>query len=196
MSNDRQLQLALRRPHLRDIPPVTLPLGYSLRSYQPSDDEAWNRIICETFKTSSYDFDKAMRQDAAFKPERVLFIVCGDEPVATASAWLRPQFGPNTGYVHMVGTLPSHQGKRLGYYVSLGVLHRFREDGRIDSVLFTDDFRIPAIKTYIRLGFEPLLIQENQRQRWQMVLKTIAQTDLESSFKPILEGPLVKIEGL
>jgi mycothiol synthase len=39
--------------------------------------------------------------------------------------------------------------------------------GKEASILETDDFRIPAIKTYLRMGYKPLLIHENQAERWK-----------------------------
>jgi len=39
--------------------------------------------------------------------------------------------------------------------------------------LETDDYRLPAIKTYLNLGFEPLLVHENQRDRWRNILSAL-----------------------
>jgi len=95
-----------------------------------------------------------------------------------------------------VGVLPGHQGKHLGAKVSLAALRRFVEEGRIDAVLQTDDFRLPAIRTYLRLGFEPLPIHENQRQRWRAVFDEILRPDLVRQFQPTLDGPIARVEGL
>jgi mycothiol synthase len=58
-------------------------------------------------------------------------------------------------------------GKGLGLQVSLAALHHMANSGKEASILETDDFRIPAIKTYLRLGYKPLLIHENQAERWK-----------------------------
>jgi mycothiol synthase len=39
--------------------------------------------------------------------------------------------------------------------------------------LLTDDFRLPAIKTYLRLGFVPFLFEEGMEQRWREVLRRL-----------------------
>ncbi len=73
----------------------------------------------------------------------------------------------------MVGVRPGHQGKRLGYLVNLAALHKFAADGRKSSILETDDFRLAAIKTYINLGFTPLLVHENQQERWEKIYSVL-----------------------
>jgi mycothiol synthase len=65
-----------------------------------------------------------------------------------------------------------------------------RCEGRRRAELRTDDFRVAAIKTYLKLGFEPLLVAENQRRRWRDVLAAIGRGDLVERFAGILEGPI------
>jgi mycothiol synthase len=197
MSNERLIpQLVMRRVHLFDLPTVELPPGYSIRSFREGDEAAWERIIRVTFENPTYEFNQVMKSDPAYRPERVLFVVHGDEPVATASAWQVDRFGPVIGYLHMVGVSPEHQGKHLGYWVSIAVLHQFVEAGRMEAVLQTDDFRLPAIKTYVRMGFEPLLVHENQRERWRKNLGDLKRDDLVTQFRGILFGPVIQINGL
>lgn len=73
----------------------------------------------------------------------------------------------------MVGALSDHGGKGLGLQVSLAALYQMRRDGRLASILETDDFRIPAIKTYLKLGYKPLLIHKNQGDRWSQIFKSL-----------------------
>ena len=51
-------------------------------------------------------------------------------------------------------------------------------EGRTWAVLQTDDFRIPAVKTYLKLGFEPLIVHENQPKRWKDVFSAIGRPEL------------------
>jgi mycothiol synthase len=192
-------QLMMRRPTLSGLDKLLLPQCYSLRHYIDStDDRYWEQIISESFSArygSGYFADRLKSSDA-FRPERVLFICCNDKPVATASAWHSAKFGVTTGQVHYVGVLPGHQGKKLGYLISLAVLYRFVTDGFTDAILETDDFRIAAIKTYIKLGFEPLLVNENQRQRWKDVLSEIVpDNQLELKFADNLSMPIQIFNG-
>ncbi len=180
------------RRNLADLPAVTLPGGYTIRPYEPGLDRAWEYVIGQSFGWDAAEgrFRTQMRYDYAFRPERVLFVFRGNDPVATASAWYRPHFGRETGYLHMVGVLPAEAGRGLGLQVSLACLHRMAAEGRRDVVLETDDFRIAAVKTYLKLDFVPRLVHENQRQRWRDVLTEIGRQDLIDAHAAILNGPL------
>ncbi len=185
-------QLRMRRPDLRKLPPVRLPEGCALRSYRPGDDAHWVRIIAESFgeEADHISFEQRMRTDPAFRPERVFFITKDDDPVATASAYYKPTEDPAAGVLHYVGVLTEHHGRKLGYWVCLAALHRMAAEGRAAAWLSTDDFRAPAIKTYLNLGFLPLLVHENQRERWRRVLAGMGLTELLDAFGEILEGPV------
>jgi mycothiol synthase len=186
-----QPQLVMRRAHLRDLPPIELPPGYGLRHYRPGDEPAWERIIEATFE-ARHSFDDHMRADPAFLAERIWFVTHGAVPVATASAWVTPRFGPSIGCLHMVATLPAHQGRQLGFRVSVAALYRFVEEGRREAVLQTDDFRVAALKTYLRMGFEPLLVHDNQRERWLNIFRALSRPDLEERLASIFQGSLTR----
>ena len=114
-----------------------------------------------------------MRSDKYFQEESVYFVWHDNIPVATATAHYKPEYGVNTGYVHMVGVHSLHKRNGLGFLVSLAVLHHMFSEDRQDAVLQTDDFRIPAIKTYLNLGFTPEIIHQNQEQRWKDIYKEL-----------------------
>jgi mycothiol synthase len=168
-----QSQLVMMRMHLEDLPQPDLEPGYQLRHYAPGDEAGWNSLIGECFG-SGYDFDTTLGNDPLFLPERVLFIEHGNEIIATASAWRTPPlWGERTGVVHMVAASPRHAGHRLGYMVSLAVLHRFVSEGVQHAVLRTDDFRLPAIATYLKLGFKPYLDSLDHAQRWHAIYQNL-----------------------
>ncbi|MCE9589284.1 MAG: GNAT family N-acetyltransferase [Planctomycetes bacterium] len=184
-----QPQLVMWRPSIDALDPVKLAPGYAIRHWRPDDGPAWENVILHTFGGTP-NFETGMRADPAFRPERVLLVMRGDTAVATASAWHIPKYGMETGYLHMVATLPDHQGKGLGAAVSLTAMHHMRGEARRSAMLQTDDFRLPAVKAYLRLGFEPLLIHENQRDRWRNVLTHIGRAECIPQFKAQLEAPV------
>ncbi len=114
-------------------------------------------------------YQREMQGHPSYLPERVLFVCDSDGTTCgTASAWRQAPFGEDVGYLHMVAVRPGHTGSRLGGTVSLAVLHRLRSEG-VDSVfLLTDDFRLPAIKTYLRLRFVPYIQYSNHSARWDL----------------------------
>lgn len=191
------MQLVMVKHSLADLPPVELPDGYALRHFVPGDEAGWEAVMAASFgrREPAWSFLDVMGRDAACSPERVLFITCEGQIVATASAWYRPEWGAETGYVHYVGADPAHCGKKLGHMVSLAVLHRFVFEGRSRAVLQTDDFRVPAIRTYLRLGFEPWLIEEDQRQRWRVVFESNGLQPLCPNWEELVSGPMHAMPG-
>ena len=41
--------------------------------------------------------------------------------------------------------------------------------------LKTDDFRIPAIRSYLRFGFQPVLEGEGMKERWDKIFEIIGK---------------------
>ena len=187
-----QPQLRMMRPDLKDLPPVELPDGYTIRAYQPGDGAHWTRVCVASFgrKPEDFPFDGMMRRDAPFRPERMFFACCGEEPVGTTSAWYVPTLMPDAGIVHWVGVVPGHAGRRLGRALVLAALHHMVTEGRARAILSTDDSRLPAIKSYLNCGFQPLLAHENQRERWRVVFAKLGVPELSERFKDILDGPV------
>lgn len=187
-------QLIMRLDDLSSLPPVRLPEGYSIRHYEPGDGAVWNGIVYESFGVPEEQrdgwFEKRMAPMEAFRPDRVLFVVRDGRAVGTASAWQVPNCPPEVGYLHYVAVLPSEAGRGLGLQVSLACLHKMVEEGRTAAILQTDDFRFPAIRTYLKLGFRPVLVHENQRARWRRVFQQMDQPEFIEQFRHILDGPI------
>lgn len=161
-------QLRMRRRTLAGLPSIRLPHGFTLRTEKEGDCEAWLAIISDSFGKpfSAEEYRKSIHEYRGYAPERLFFIE--DEngyPCATAAG-----FGEGAeGYLHYVGVLRSRWGKRLGLWVSLAALYAMRERGCQSVILETDDFRLPAIRTYRRLGFIPLHQHWSHPLRWHRV---------------------------
>jgi mycothiol synthase len=107
---------------------------------------------------------------------REIFVITRDGvPVATASARLDPDRFPGSGYVHWVAADPAQSGRGLGYAATLATLHAFVALGCRDAVLETDDERLPAIRTYRKLGFAPEFADDTHAARWQAVDAALAE---------------------
>jgi len=161
-------QLQMRRANLDQLPPLAIPNGFTIRTYQNGDDILWEDL---TERTLGFrlDFAKDIKASPFFKPERIFFICHGSEPIATAIAWCLKDDPDTTGYVHMVGADARFKGNGLGYQVSLATLHQMALENKQSVVLNTDDFRLPAIAIYLRLGFEPEMTHESHRPRWEEI---------------------------
>ncbi|MBB6673168.1 GNAT family N-acetyltransferase [Cohnella nanjingensis] len=172
MNEERQLPQLVMRRSLDCLPDDTWPEGYTLRSFAPGDEAHWERIVERAFGWSR-SFQKTIRSHYYFSPERVLFVCAGEAPVATACAWQEPQWEEDCGYLHMVGVDPAFAGLGLGYRVSLAALRQMAADGKRRAVLETDDFRLPAVRTYLKLGFRPDAPTDGLQSRWQRVYREL-----------------------
>lgn len=151
-------QLRMRRTGLQIDPPPAphLPEGYDLHAVLPEEESSLAEALQSAFPEYSWTpEDVVTRLTGASDVEATFVITCGGRVAATASARHVPELGEGVGYLHWVGAHFDHQGKGLGRAVSLAVMHYCRQKGCTDIVLDTDDFRIPAIRTYLGLGFAP-----------------------------------------
>ncbi len=178
-------QLEMVRDHLEEIPAIDLPEGYSIRTFQEADEQAWAGIMTEAFNIywNLERFRRLVRPHFAFRPERLFFLCNGGIPVGSAMAFQWPGISRRTGFIYMLAIKRAHCGKALGRSLTLACLHRFREEPIFqDAMLHTESFRLPAIKHYLRLGFKPRLIVEKHRETWKTILHRIEMPELIQEF--------------
>ena len=72
-----------------------------------------------------------------------------------------------------VGAGLAFRGRHLGAVVCQAVQARYKREGVTRAYLRTDDFRLPAIKTYWALGWRPVIGTPDMRQRWEIVCKKL-----------------------
>jgi mycothiol synthase len=168
-------QLFMRRPRLDDLPPLPrLPPGHELRVATADDADGIAAIMASAFGPD-WTVDRVRRELLDAEDVETTFVITsGGVPVATASLRLLPDRYPGSGYVHWVGVHAEHRGKRLGRAVSLAVLRRCRDLGCRDAVLETDPPRLPAIRTYLNLGFRPEHVVPEHEAVWQDILGALA----------------------
>lgn len=168
-------QLKMTREDLDGLPEISLPEGCSIRIYQPGDEQAWADIM-NTGIGSDWTVEK-VREDLLnqpqFDPECLFFATKNGKAVGSACAWKDSPEENTTGLVHMVCVLPEARGLNLGYLLVLRVLHCLRDKGFKNVYLTTDDYRVPAIKSYLRLGFQPFYYNAEHAIRWKKIMEAI-----------------------
>jgi mycothiol synthase len=158
----------MEKKGLDNLPVIPMPDGYTLRSYRPGDEEDLARIY-EGSDLGSATAEKVRANvlgHPCFRPERILVVEREGQVVGTAAAWSEPT-DPGVGYLHMVGVLPEHQGKRLGKLLTVEAIRFSRNEGYDTQRLVTDDWRDAAIRLYLDLGYIPLLTHPTHRARWE-----------------------------
>lgn len=164
-------QLMMHRPTLSDLPALpSLPPDYGLRLYQPGDLHLLARMLQRAFDDHEWTAAR-VREQLSHAPDVLATHVIQYRglPVATGSAQRKLDAPEGSGYLHWVGVDPRHRGLRLGYAVSLAVLHTLQAHGFQAALLLTDDHRLAAIATYQQLGFVPLHTDVTHEPRWAAI---------------------------
>jgi len=169
--------LIMYKNNLDNLHELKVPEGFRVRSFRLGEEKEWEKITDVAFNQVS-NFNKEIKANEIFRPERVCFVCLGDTPVSTATAWYNKDWDISVGYLHMVGMLPEFSGLGLGLQACLAALHEMKREGRSSAVLNTDDFRIPAIITYLRLGFMPQFTHISHIDRWRKLLIIAKREDL------------------
>jgi mycothiol synthase len=168
-------QLRMRRKSLEDLADSEMPEGFELRTFRPGDETGWAELM--TGAIGDWDEGSTERQflgDPGVKVDGIFFLVAGNEYVATATDKRLPS--PDIGYLHMVAVSPHRRGKRLGRCISLAALRHMIARGCREAILDTDDYRLPAIRTYLGLGFLPEMLETDHSARWRQVLTDVASS--------------------
>ncbi len=169
-------QLYMRKSSLSELPLLSarlgpLPEGVSFRTHIPGDDAAWEDLIERCFGTR-YGFAEHVSACERYDPSHVIYLTKNGRDVAVSAAVQKPEF-PHDGWLHFVGVDPEMRGLRLSSHVVLATLFSFYAQGYHSVVLSTDDFRIPAIKCYLKLGFEPIMLDKSHPERWKKVMEQV-----------------------
>ena len=176
LENSMEDQLKMARHSLENLPTLQCPEGYHIRTYQQGDETHWARIMDITFvdqgRTAQDTYTHVINQPN-FDPDGFCFVIHKDMPIGTACAWQESLRGKPIGYIDMLAVLPEHTGHRLGKWLTVFLLHYFKARRVASVMLDTDDFRLPAIKNYLNLGFVPVYAGENHLLRWQSIFEKL-----------------------
>jgi mycothiol synthase len=170
-----QLQMVYEQMQLL-LPDPLLPHGYSLRLYRAGDEVRFSTVM---MRAGFGDWDTARIRPwmARILPDGWFMVVDDLSQVIVATAMCLHDHSddhPFGGEVGWVAVDPDHRGKHLGSIVTAACVRRFIAAGYHNIHLYTEDFRLPAIKTYLRLGFRPFLYAQDMPERWREVCAALA----------------------
>lgn len=155
----------------RKAAPAEYPEAYgdfSFRRFNGSDEDkqAWvdickGSIIGENNDITAYD--RCMTNEVGYDGNYVFLVEEDGKPVATTSILL---WENKVARVHMVAAKPECRGRGAGKYLADIANAAAYESGCETATLSTDVFRIPAVKSYLRGGFVPVIIDGEAEARW------------------------------
>jgi len=166
-------QLRMVWPQTRPDGPTlrATPAGYTVRTYRAGDTPAYVWLM-QRAGFSNWDESKAQGVFDTMYPDALFFIVhdASGALVCTAAAQNKPdEYHPLGGEMGWVATDPDHRGNGLSYITVSLATRRLLAENHPSVFLKTDDFRLPAIRVYLNLGFAPFLYLPGMEGRWQAV---------------------------
>ena len=163
-----QLQMVWPEDRMADPPEWTVPDGYLLRTFRAGDEAAYLDLMHK----AGFDYWTRENLDGVVKnagPEGVFFVehVDSSRIVATAMGWCRPhERFPEGHEMGWVAAMPAHRGRGLGRVVVAASTRAMLEHGARTIYLLTDDWRLPALRIYLEVGYVPFCREPEVEQRW------------------------------
>lgn len=156
-----------------EAPVLASQITLTTFSQLPQALTVWQDIMRYLAKNGDLDtggdyYRKNMLEYPNYREEMCYFLLVDGRPAATASVLCDHK--TKQGYLHMVACKPEFRGMGLGTLLNRVAVYTLKQEQMESAYLTTDDWRIPAIKSYLRAGFLPDLDSEPDfRQRWSAI---------------------------
>ncbi len=163
-----QLQMIWPEHMLKSPPGLGVPDGYHLRTYQPGDETGFYKVM-ELAGWPGWHNEKLKPWKARIVPESWYMLIheeSGDIIATAMGLHDHSDHHPFGGELGWVAGDPAHTGKGLGMAICAAVTARLMEAGYRNIHLYTEHWRLAAIKTYLKLGYAPFLYQPEMHDRW------------------------------
>ena len=162
-------------------------VSYRLRTYQPGDEEGWLALLQANGELGRWD---RRRLEGVLEETRVqLFIECEGQIVACTGCNYRSPFHRSGRPLSPTGTRelrpcweigwvavhPDFQGRGLGKFIVGAAVAQAKALGPWPIYLWTDDFRIPALRCYLKLGFAPNNSHPSYPRRWADIFARLGE---------------------
>ena len=159
-----------------EVGEIRFPEGYSMRPYKNGDGSGWCRCCIDgslgVDEISEELFDKMMLHDESVNPQNIFFLISpADEIAGTVTYQYRDE--GDSANIHMVAIDKNYLGKRLSLPMLMYAIQKILDDGKTRIFLTTDDWRLPAIKSYLNAGFKPVFHQPDMEERWGLVMENL-----------------------
>ena len=158
---------------------IKLSKKYSLNEYSKDLDITWIELLCmgefdgEWNKKTFNEFISPIERKKGSK-----VILENNTAIAATFASAVIYENKEVGRLDFVVTHPDHRKKGLGKNICIAVINHFIEKKYKKVILQTDDWRIPAIAVYLKLGFKPVITSKELEKRWNKIMKTYFNENL------------------
>ena len=164
---------------------IKLSKNYSLNKYSKDLDKTWIELLCmgefdgEWNKNTFNEFISPIERQEGSKA-----VLENNKAIAATFASAVIYEKKETGRLDFVVTHPDHRKKGLGKNICIAVINHFIEKKYEKVILQTDDWRIPAIAVYLKLGFKPVFTSKELEKRWNEIIITYFKDFTIKSIKP------------
>lgn len=150
-------------PKVRDPSP-----GYKLRQATLEDHRSYTQTFATTYDDPS-PFGDLMKHTIPGGFFVVEHMPTGTVVAASTAAIYKKSQYPEGHSLQWVVAHTDHRATGSGQATVAAATQILADTAPKHSYLTTDDFRIPAISIYLKLGWKPLLFQDDQISRWARV---------------------------
>lgn len=154
------------------LPELTIQPEFQLRPALPGDIEKYNALRNSVgFQSWSADELAAYMGGKALAGGLKIVVEKSSGRFAASAAAEATDMAthPEIGVLGWVMCHPDFKGRHLGRSVSVAVMHQLQHSGYKYFSLLSDDFRLPALATYLTLGWKPWLFEEDMENRWRTI---------------------------
>ncbi len=173
MTTSPQLRMYLDRFY--NLPRPELGEGMAIRRFVPGDEVLWAALLQRTGELGEWSVErakKALTGEKRIEAEGIHFLLVDGRTVATACFSVSDRNTAEAALEWVAVDLEC-KGRRFGFTICAAVLACIAEAGYRRCILRTDDHRLAAIKTYLRLGFTPDMQHPSYRARWEAIWRKL-----------------------
>ena len=160
----------------KSIRDIDFPQGITVKNWKEVSEplDKW-LDICSfglTQKKEDVEYYKICNYKYAdYKPEDCWFFCYNGEEVATITIICDDK--SKEGYIHMVAAKDCVRGMGIGNLMAVFAVRELKRRKMETAYLTTDDFRIPAIKSYLKGGFYADISTYDFKKRWDNIYEII-----------------------
>ena len=144
---------------------------YSIQGYKPELEVALIKVL-NTVGNLGWWTPNRLFKDILSKvkdPLTDIYLLCYQENIIGVTV-LHAEYSENKGCeIGFVAIHPKHRGKQHGEKLLSHIIANCEERGIRKIWLRTDSFRVPAIRTYLKTGFRPVINNSIDVRRWLTV---------------------------
>ncbi len=181
-----QLRMVWPLDRIHTPPDITAPDGYTMRTYRHGDEARFYEIM-DLAGWPGWNTDRLKSSLSRILPGGWFFAIEEETGKAVASAMCIHNYSEQHPFWGDLGWLacdPEHTGKGLGYFLSAAVTARFISAGYSNIGLHTEYYRLPAIKTYLKVGYMPLIDRTETQEMWDEVCRELQWPFTPEQWRP------------